>query len=679
MEFNTEQDRLIHAPVDQLSVGAAAAGSGKTTTLVGRASYLLTTYDQGNLVIISFTRQASEDLRQKLEQSLTEDQMKRVITGTYHSVMARFLRLKAIQVGLQPNFTIVDESSAVTLYSRLLQDYAEAHPDFQGIIAQWFQTSLDKLTRTEIRIIAGAISFMVNNATPEDLLTGEFHGGSLYARSMARIKHFSRFHAYPEWEKAMGHLYALFKDSIKKAREMNVVTYDLILFLGFLMGKHHLLDSFQQGLLHVIVDEFQDTNYLQERWAQALSGGRLTVIGDVDQSIYSFRGGRPEIMDSYTRHYPVYPLSTNYRSLQPILDIGNGVIAANNEGSAARSPMKAARHLTGSLTALKWYHTPNDQAEANHILRLIDTLHANGVAYKEMAILVRSRLALPVLNKALKTRQVPVNDTTKMADFMTSEVVVDLMNFIKIFTNPKDIYAFISTLDRPKRGIGPVALTKIEHVAQANHQSVMEFICSDNLTQLTAGLQKKVKAYHEVYTTLMAKNKEMTLYDAVTYLLEATGYQAWAEGLADSARYLALIDQFKELVYTFMTRYEEEMGDQPYTLFDSANRFVLDALAMTRKESPDGVTLSTIHGAKGLEWKTVFLVGCEDHVFPLLPNSNTEDERRMMYVATTRARDMLFYYTTSHRVAVNASDDLTPSQFMKETGLVAEEVEGGIE
>lgn len=667
MEYNKEQLALINAPIDEIVIGASSAGSGKSTTLVGRAMRILKSYPSGQVMLISFTRNSAEDLRNKLKKTLSEDDMRRVITGTYHSIMSRFIRAKAVEVGLNPNFSIVDESSTLMLYRRLIEDATE----YTELYKDWVSDEIDSdkpLGKKEFNRIANTLSLLINNAHPSNLLTGEFDD-DVYDRLKLQDYKFAVLPRHKQVE-VVKSLYKLFQQSIIHSRETNVITYDLILFISYLMGENGLLDSFSKTIVHTIVDEFQDSNYLQDAWVRQIAGNKLTLIGDVDQSIYAFRGGRPQIMDEYTKKYKVYNLSNNYRSLQEILDVGNTVIASNEEGKTSRKPMVAFRPTQNSnaIQGIQWYHTNNDSEEARHIVSVIEALHKNGLPYEDMAILVRSRMALPILNQQLQLANIPLHDTTKFADFMKSEVMVDMMNFLKIFTNPKDIYAFMATLDRPKRGIGPVALNKLEMSAKKCDQSLVEFILSDNVNTLTPALKKKVVDYSTVYNELLSHNKDMSLQEAVDFLLHKTGYLAWINGLKNNERYLRHVDMLHQVVDEYANQYAEEQGDKEWTLFDIASNFTFDMAGAVKEETPEGLTISTIHGSKGLEWKVVIIVGVENGVFPMRNNTaELEDERRLMYVATTRAKDALLYYTTDKRVTVQK--DLEPSFLMDETQL----------
>ena len=231
MQYNEEQQALIDAPIDEIVIGASAAGSGKSTTLVGRARKILKSYPSGNVMLISFTRNAADELRDKLSETLTDDEMKRVITGTYHSIMSRFIRAKAIEVGLNPNFSIVDESSTKVLYRRLLEN---AH-EYTELFRKWMLKPTDyqdgkSLGKTEYGRIAGTLSSLVNNAHPTNLLTGKFDK-DVYARLRNQDFNFARLNKV-EAREVVEALYNIFKESIEHSRETNVITYDMILFVS---------------------------------------------------------------------------------------------------------------------------------------------------------------------------------------------------------------------------------------------------------------------------------------------------------------------------------------------------------------------------------------------------------------------------------------------------------------
>ena len=658
--YNTQQLALINAPIDQVVVGASAAGSGKTHTLLGRTERILSQYSTGKVLLISFTKSAAADMRARLKSVLPEVQLPRVVTGTFHAVLANIIRNEAVRVGLNPNFSIMDEHSSNLMVQRLLS----RDPFYQDILQDWFiRPDHPKVTATDYRKAATYLSILVNNCEPQELETGVFGEPT----KMRMIRQCRGIYA-TNVDISIENLYRLFKDSLQEGRVSNVITYDQILFIAYLMGKQGLFDSFKHNLIHTIVDEFQDTNALQVAITHQLAGNHLTVIGDVDQSIYGFRGGRPDLMEAIAREAIVINLPTNYRSFQEILDMGNRVIAENQQGSETRQPMVAGR-TEGQFAGIKWLRPSNDSVEADAIITYIRALQSQGVPLNEMAILSRSRTALPILNQKLQMAGIPLNDTTRQADFLNSETVVDLTNFLKILTNPKDIYAFYGTLDRPKRGIGAKSLEKMEAQAEIHGLTMVEYVLSDHIDELTNALQTKVKEYRQVYLDLLAHDRELSLTQAVDLIVQDTGYARWAAGLKNHDEVEARIVKFELLAQEFETQYLANNPDA--TLFDQCSAFLFELANSARIEDEEGLTLATIHGAKGLEWRFVFLIGMEEGIFPMFIQNqqDEEEERRLLYVAITRARDGLILTSCGRRVALQPGADgpgtLKPTRFLK--------------
>ena len=679
MNLNEKQQTLADAPVKQLTIGAAMAGTGKSTTMVARAKKILTMYPSGNLLIISFTKLSARDLREKLSKTLTKEQMRRVITGTFHSVMGQIIKDNAMTVGLNSNFSIIDESSTRTLYRRILDTHIGRDEEFDQFLLSWTNPLAwsnwkpgdeIKFKASDINMIVSAIGALVNMSEPTELDKGVFSNQTIQRFRKSNRKTF-QITDTKTLERIVNFCYEVFKESILEARKANVITYDQILFIMHLMvnSDKDILGKFRNSLIHTMVDEAQDTNALQFEFINSIENGSLTLVGDVHQSIYSFRGGRPDIFLSYLDKGVVYPLETNYRSYQPILDYANNLIKYNTEGADYMYDMVSAIENNEEFAGVTYREYEDDTKEADAIVNYIKAIHAHGIDYSDIAILVRSRMALPILNRELQVSKIPINDTTSFADFMKSEVMVDMLNFLKILVNPKDIYAFIATLDRPKRGIGEVALRKIELLAIKYDMSVIEFILSEKIDELTPGLQKKVAVYRDVYLSLLDHNKDFTLAEAVDFLLRETGYEVWTQNLKNSDRYAKHIDTLKELVVTFSDEYYATHTES--TLFDVVNAFTFDMESFVKEETPEGVTIATMHGAKGLEWDYVFLPSLEEQSFELmaLDDSDYESERRLMYVALTRARKGLFCTSALSRVTFNNPNTLSPANFLIEAKI----------
>lgn len=681
--FNTEQQALINAPLSGKVIGVAGAGTGKTTTVLGRVRRILKEIKTGNIVLITFTRMAAQDLQKRLRRTLDDQDMRRIRVGTFHSTIGALIRDHAVSVGLQPSFSVLDETSSKVMIKSVIEnddDFLSAITDvLVGPDGVPRDPKHKKLIKRDFNKIAMDISTVVNTAYPKELMTGEFGEETLVrlSKQLGYDQDLLQYGTLPEGDNLpqpfVRTLYDIFKESLMLGRETNTITYDQILFIGYLMTQTDILNAFKDSIVHMIVDEYQDTNLLQDAFVRHVGGDHLTVVGDIDQAIYEFRGGKAELLEEHASEGTVINLTLNYRSHQPILDAGNAVIDYNESGRNIRKPLRAFRDNDGSFGGILVLKSDDDHKEADAVIKRVQFLHSQGVAYKDIAILVRSRMAIPAINQALGKTKMPVNDTTRFADFMKSDVMTDTLNFIKIFTNPKDIYAFMAVLDRPKRGIGPKAVQTLQLNAAEHGLSVIEYLLSDHIKTLTPGLRKKVSDFVTVYETLTdEEHQHMAFPDMVDFLLNRTGYKTWAAALKNSDKYDANFTILEGMVEEFDKEYAK--SHENYTLFDIANAFTFEMTSSIRQEDIEGINIATIHGSKGLEWSHVFVLGMEDELFPgtrLVDQADMESERRLMYVAATRAKDSLWLCGSRRRIAY-PNGELSPSQFLTEIGELPE-------
>lgn len=681
--FNTEQQALINASLSEKVIGVAGAGTGKTTTVLGRVRRILKEIKTGNIVLITFTRMAAQDLQKRLRRTLDEQDMRRIRVGTFHSTIGALIRDHAVSVGLQPSFSVLDETSSKVMIKSVIENDDAFLSAITDVLVGPDGVPRDqkhkKLIKRDFNKIAMDISTVVNTAYPKELMTGVFGEETLVrlSKQLGYDQDLLQYGTLPEGNNLpqpfVRTLYDIFKESLMLGRETNTITYDQILFIGYLMTQTDILNAFKESVVHMIVDEYQDTNLLQDAFVRHVGGDHLTVVGDIDQAIYEFRGGKAELLEEHAREGKVINLTLNYRSHQPILDAGNAVIDYNESGRNIRKPLRAFRGNDGSFGGLLVVKSDDDHKEADAVIKRIQFLHSQGVAYKDIAILVRSRMAIPAINQALGKTKMPVNDTTQFADFMKSDVMTDTLNFIKIFTNPKDIYAFMAVLDRPKRGIGPKAVQTLQMNAAEHGLSVIEYLLSDHIKTLTPGLRKKVSDFVTVYETLTdEEHQHMAFPDMVDFLLNRTGYKAWAAALKNRDKYDANFTILEGMVEEFDKEYAK--SHENYTLFDIANAFTFEMTSSIRQEDIEGVNIATIHGSKGLEWSHVFVLGMENELFPgtrLVDQADMESERRLMYVAATRAKNSLWLCGSRRRIAY-PNGELSPSQFLTEIGELPE-------
>lgn len=722
--LNPEQQKLVDAPLDHEVVGVAGAGTGKTTTIMARASRILKEYQSGRLLLITFTRLAANDMRERLIKEVGQEQASRVTVGTFHSVIAKIIRQNAEAIGLTDSFSILDEASSSMLYHNAIdslddndfntllmyfgkyykptaKDKREHYFDLDKLITERSGKEIDN---ANYKLLISIMSQMVNTAEIKELYTGQF-GSETVTRlfSKARGKVFFKngikpytFKNADEFKPVISILYKAFLNSLKLAISTNVLSYDQILFVGYLISKpvegadnNSILDKYRQNFAYVIVDEYQDTNYLQDYFIDHLTNGNLTVVGDIDQAIYEFRGGTTKLIEQRIAKAKKYSsdnvinLTYNYRSFQPILDVANNVIDHNSIGKDTRKKLQAIRETDSHFDGVTYLVGENELAEARDVLTRIQFMHdVKKIPYKNMVVLVRSRMALgPFKGYAQqlhKQFKIPFNDLTHYADIMESDTMADVLNYLKILVNPRDIYAFLSVLDRPKRGIGQQKVDMLRECAAKHKQTLIEFVLSDNLIDVKNKGQKalysKIKTFMSVYNELIDRDTKglithnnSELKKTVHLILERVGYLKWIKGLKDNAKLESNLQIIETIIDEFETDYATTHSS--YSLFDVVNSFLIGVQDMANVQDNNGVVINTIHGVKGLEYDEVFLIGANDSIFPgdkVYTQQQLESERRLMYVALTRARNGLFVYSTKKRLG----NDSKPSLFITEMGDV---------
>lgn len=654
IKFNEEQQQVINAPIDEIAVVAASAGSGKTTTLVKRIETLIHNPAlNGKILAISFTRESAKVLREKLSDLLDEDSMKRIVTGTFHAVFGNMIRRHADALGIEKTFTIIDETATHKLIEQTIGVRDELEKEFemfQDLIAEKISK---KYTYKDV---SNSVSLLVNNIHPKYLINKSI------PKDIA-LKHI-HMDSKLYFEDQLDFIVKVFLESFKEACLTNTLTYDQILLSTYLLAINGELVKERDNLGYILIDEFQDTNYLQYEIIKYLQRDNIMYIGDVNQSIYEFRGAKPELMSNLAKEHKVYNMSHNYRSYQDILDHANNVIQNNTEGIEMFKPMVQGAPINDTYYGTQTYHFDNYEDEAEKVTAMINKL-INVAKFEpsDIAVLVRNRLIPPTFKTKLLNSNIPLNDTTKSADFIKSDTVKDIFSFLKILVNPKDIYSFMHTIDRPKKGIGPKTLEKIKEIASEYNTNLVEFVLSEQVEVLTPKLREKVIGYRLIYNDLLTNTTEHRgIVEIIKYIINKTGYDVWYKNLKTAKDYDSNLEKLYDLAEDFTQEYL--ITHQDFTIFDLVNDFLLEFSLANRVENTNGVVLSTIHNAKGLEWKFVFLLGCENGVLPA-SNQEIESDRRLMYVGMTRAQHGLIMTCCDFRPGFD--DDLKPSIFIEES------------
>jgi DNA helicase-2/ATP-dependent DNA helicase PcrA len=583
----------------------AGAGSGKTRVITYRIAELLRRGTQPwRILAVTFTNKAAAEMRQRVER-VVGDGAQGAWIGTFHATCARLLRGYAERVGLRRDFVIFDDGDQRTLMVRILKELA---------IADRFATP---------RAMLSAIDAAKNRGDRVE----DFRPHDYFTDLVARV--------YPAYQAQL--------------EAQNGVDFgDLILKALWLCERDpeigaKLADRFD----HVLVDEFQDTNRVQYRLVGHLASrhGNLCVVGDDDQSIYRWRGADLRNILEFEHDHPgthVVKLEQNYRSTQVILDAANAVIARN----VARKQKRLFTEHEGGEVIL--YHTAEDERrEADFVVRAIRRLESDeGRAPDDFAVFYRTHAQSRVLEEAMLAADMPYTVIGGQRFYDRAEVK-DLLAYLRVLCNPADEVSLERIINRPTRGIGDTTYERVVERARAEKRTVWEAmrqIAAGGDEALSTGPRKKLAAFVALVEELRAAVDQGGSVAALAEtVLQRTGY---LERLAAESTHESQdrIENLMELVGSIrdFEREEEAHAGSPPTLTTYLERVSLVAPA---DEKPRGVTLMTVHAAKGLEFPVVFVTGLEDGVFPNLRDGEDldalEEERRLAYVAVTRARERL--------------------------------------
>ena len=611
----------------------AGAGSGKTRVLTHRIAYLLAT-DQarpGEILAITFTNKAATEMRERVE-ALVGRSARAMWVTTFHSSCARMLRADAERLGYSRGFTIYDESDSLRMLKRCME---ELHIDPK---------------RYPPRAIRSQISGAKNQLVDADA----------YAQAQGSV-----------FEETVAGAYSLYE---KRMLEANAMDFDdlLVRTVNALELFEEVRERWRRTFRHVLVDEYQDTNHAQYRLLQLLTSehGNLMVVGDESQSIYGFRHADIRNILDFERDFPeadVVTLEQNYRSTQTILTAANAVIENNRE----RRPKRLWTEIAGG-EPLQLRELSDEHEEARWVAGEIERLgEEEGVRREDVAVFYRTNAMSRVLEDTLNRFDVPyqVIGGTK---FYERAEVKDAVAYLSLLANPADHVSFARIVNSPRRGIGKTSQGRLASHANTTGAPIWEVIERvEEVPGLSGAAIKSVSRFFEIIAGLRERAEEE---GPVAGLLEAvlseTGYlealaaerTIEAEGRAENLE--ALVAGAAE----FDIEREREGGSEVPPLEE-----YLQQIALYTQQDDLGdesvITLMTLHNAKGLEYETVFVVGCEDGAFPhmkALEEGGEEEERRLCYVAITRARRRLYMTWTRERQLFGRSERNLPSRFVDE-------------
>lgn len=632
MRLNPSQQHAVEFVTGPCLV-LAGAGSGKTRVITNKIAHLIRQcgYQAKHIAAVTFTNKAAREMKERVSQTLGRKETRGLMIATFHTLGLEIIKREYVALGMKSNFSLFDDQDQMALLKELTE--------------QWLEN--DKVL---LQQLISTISNWKN-----DLIDPA--GAAATARS--------------ERDKLFVHCYSLYHDHL---RACNVLDFDDLILLPTLLLKQNaeVRERWQNRLRYLLVDEYQDTNTSQYELVKLLVGtrARFTVVGDDDQSIYSWRGARPQNLVLLQQDFPaldVIKLEQNYRSSGRILKAAN-ILIANN-------PHVFEKRLFSELgygDELKVITANNEDHEAERVVgELIAHHFIKKTQYGDYAILYRGNHQSRLFEKMLMQNRIPYRISGGTSFFSRPEIK-DLLAYLRVLTNPDDDSAFLRIVNTPKREIGPATMKKLGEWAGQRNKGLFSASFDLGLSQTLTGRGLESLQRFTQWLAEIARLAEREPVAAVRDLIHGLDYESWLYETSPSPKAAEMRMKNVNQLFSWMTEMLEGFDlDEPMTLTQVVTRFTLRDM-MERGESEeelDQVQLMTLHASKGLEFPYVFLVGMEEGLLPhqsSIDEDNVDEERRLAYVGITRAQRELFFTLCKERRQYGELVRPEPSRFLLE-------------
>ena len=626
---------------DGPSLVIAGAGSGKTRVLTYKIAYLLGNgYEPWSILALTFTNKAAREMKDRISRAVGTEKAKYLWMGTFHSVFSRILRAESETIGYTSNFTIYDSSDSKSLIKSLLKE----------------------LNLDEKVYKPGVVQSRISNAKNHLVSPQAYAASGEFYRldSEAKIP-------------AMRDIYIRY---CERCRQSDAMDFDDLLVNTFLLFKNHpdICDKYAERFRYVLVDEYQDTNFAQHSIVLQLTSKhqRVCVVGDDAQSIYSFRGANIDNILKFTRLYNdarLFKLEQNYRSTQLIVKAANSLIEKNRE--QIKKEVFSENQVGEPISVTSAY---SDVEEGEIVANKITSMHVkDGCSYSDFAILYRTNAQSRIFEEALRKRAVPYRIYGGLSFYQRKEIK-DVIAYFRLAVNPHDGEALKRVINYPARGIGDTTLNKINMAAADAGVSLWTVISSplDYGLNINKGTHTKLQAFRDIVSGFISKADPVSAYEIGKEIVSASGIMAdiiqdtSPEGMSRREN----IDELVNGMYDFCEIRREEGNDRMFLTDYLSEVALLTDQDGEKDDSVSKVTLMTIHSAKGLEFRNVFIVGMEENLFPGPMSSDSpralEEERRLFYVAITRAEENCFISYAKNRYKYGKQEFCNPSRFLKD-------------
>lgn len=641
LEELNESQRAAVLYNDGPSLVIAGAGSGKTRVLTYKIAWLLSSgYRASNILALTFTNKAAREMKERIARQVGAEAARYLWMGTFHSVFARILRAEAEHLGFNSRFTIYDSADSKSLIRSILKE--------MGLDEKAYKP--------------GTVQARISNAKNHLVSPAGYAANKEACEADAATK--------------MPAIREVYQRYWERCRQAGAMDFDDLLFYTWILFQKHpdVLARYREQFRYVLVDEYQDTNYAQHSIVQQLAGEHqhICVVGDDAQSIYSFRGADIDNILYFTKIYPntrVFKLEQNYRSTQTIVCAANSLIEKNQR--QIRKEVFSEKERGEAIGVFQAY---SDVEEGDIVINKIKDLHRrHDYEYSDFAILYRTNAQSRIFEETLRKNGMPYKIYGGLSFYQRKEIK-DVVAYFRVTVNPADEEAFKRIINYPARGIGDTTLGKIIEAATGNNTSLWNVLCDPLAYQLSInkGTHTKLQEFRELIESFRDRLVTDNAYQIGTDIIRRSGIMTdiHADNSPESLSRQENIEELVNGLQDFCALRMEE-GSTDISLSD----YLSDIALLTDQDSDKDnegakVVLMTVHSAKGLEFRNVFVVGMEENLFPGSMAGDSpramEEERRLFYVAITRAEEHCYLSYARTRFRYGKMEFGTPSRFLRD-------------